>query len=471
MPQSAVSLLWTIQSKLVADDDMFSFVSMLAEAHVDGPLVEAELQQLRKSLSCVEGTHDHFQMQQRLFSKASKLKLLVTPLWETWLAQSLHSHLASIFQFRSRLLTLKAACDAHHHNESPLPHDPQSELWRRRRSCVVAVDATLQRLLVEWFSSTKLILRELTWNNTAASVVEQIIAAERVHPFEGFGDAKARMAPAVNRRLFALFHAGVEGPLVAVQVALTRGVESSVDRILGRHLPPHLGLPDDTTQFASDEPCDTAMFYSINSTQEALRGIDLGNSLIKQAVSHLQTPGGSIRTFSTLSPIPGYAAWLQNMVNKMERGQPGRLFGICSPSVEERYFEQLRRAFGAPLTNEQLAFNLMSVIDDDREPWWLDDDFAETLREPLMRSIAWYLTGEKRRNKVLDPVGNFHVSNGAQIYRLNWLANCTAKGNRESGCVMVNYLYNLSTVEQNSHEYQLHHRVDTSAEVTRILSQ
>ena len=223
--------------------------------------------------------------------------------------------------------------------------------------------------------------------------------------------------------MYALAHVGVEGPLVAVQVALTSDIESSVDTILGRKSP--VGEP------RAECPRDTAIFYSINSTQDALRGIDLGNALIKQVAAQMPP---SIKTFSTLSPIPGYFTWLQNEVRKLERTQQTRLFGVCEPSVEEQLFNQLKLAFDGPhLTKEQVAFNLMSVLEDDTTMWWWDAEFAALLREPLLRSVAWYLVREKKRSKLLDPVGNFHVSNGAQIFRLNWLANCSFKGNRESG--------------------------------------
>lgn len=37
-----------------------------------------------------------------------------------------------------------------------------------------------------------------------------------------------------------------------------------------------------------------------------------------------------------------------------------------------------------------------------------------------MRLAAHYLVGERRRRLALDPVANFHLRNGAQLWRLNW---------------------------------------------------
>ena len=51
--------------------------------------------------------------------------------------------------------------------------------------------------------------------------------------------------------------------------------------------------------------CTTSIFYSITSTQTGLQGIELGNSLIKQAVKKLKEEFPTMSQFSTLSPIPG----------------------------------------------------------------------------------------------------------------------------------------------------------------------
>ena len=37
-----------------------------------------------------------------------------------------------------------------------------------------------------------------------------------------------------------------------------------------------------------------------------------------------------------------------------------------------------------------------------------------------MNLAARYLLIEKRRKYALDPVANFHLRNGAELFRLNW---------------------------------------------------
>jgi len=60
----------------------------------------------------------------------------------------------------------------------------------------------------------------------------------------------------------------------------------------------------------------------------------------------------------------------------------------------------------------------------------------------LSRLCARYLTQERGRgNRALDPVAHFHLSNGARVERLNWQADLSPKGKRQSAGMMVNYLY------------------------------
>ena len=77
------------------------------------------------------------------------------------------------------------------------------------------------------------------------------------------------------------------------------------------------------------------------------------------------------------------------------------------------------------------------------------------LRPILFRLCSHYLLREKRRCLALDPVTNFHVRNGAQILRLNWLGDVSIKGLSQSYGLMVNYHYDLDAVERNNAAYLL----------------
>lgn len=44
--------------------------------------------------------------------------------------------------------------------------------------------------------------------------------------------------------------------------------------------------------------------------------------------------------------------------------------------------------------------------------------------EPMLTKLAArYLLTEKRRKYALDPVANFHLRNGAEVFRLNYLVS------------------------------------------------
>src|SRR5262249_19644587 len=86
--------------------------------------------------------------------------------------------------------------------------------------------------------------------------------------------------------------------------------------------------------------------------------------------------------------------------------------------------------------------------------WHRDLVVAETIRLPLQRLCARYLMTEKAGNgRVLDPVEHFHLTNGARLERLNWLADRSRKGLLQSGGMMINYLYELDDVEENHEAY------------------
>jgi len=60
---------------------------------------------------------------------------------------------------------------------------------------------------------------------------------------------------------------------------------------------------------------------------------------------------------------------------------------------------------------------------------------------------------EKKRNLALDPVANFHIRNGASVYRILWMGDVSEKGMNRSFGLMVNYMYVLDEVERNNYRY------------------
>jgi malonyl-CoA decarboxylase len=210
------------------------------------------------------------------------------------------------------------------------------------------------------------------------------------------------------------------------------GEVAPVDGMAAR-IPP---LIDPEAPVADPAAADTAIFYSINNCQDGLRGVTLGNFLIKLVAAELARELPALKVFATLSPIPGFAAWLR----------------------------------------EALADNSLAGIDRaqlaalDEPDWHEDPEAAERLRLPLLRLCARYLARERRGGRPRDPVARFHLGNGARLDRINWLADPSPKGHAESFGMLVNYRYDGGTIERNHEAYTNTGEVVMSAAVKGLLA-
>jgi malonyl-CoA decarboxylase len=266
------------------------------------------------------------------------------------------------------------------------------------------LDADLRHLFASWFNRGFLELRRVDWQSPAA-VLEKLIAYEAVHQIKGWDDLRRRLAS--DRRCFAFFHPALPGePLIFVEVALVQGLAAAMPPLLARQA-------DEEAARAQAARADTAIFYSISNCQDGLRGISFGNFLIKQVVEELQTEFPQLKRFSTLSPIPGFRRWL--MQRLAEGSDPDT---ALLPELE-------------------------------RDGWWLDLAQSEGLRPALMRLCALYLTRQPSPGRRVDPVARFHLGNGARLERINWLGNAAPRAIQESFGIMVNYLYDHDSIEDN----------------------
>jgi len=84
-----------------------------------------------------------------------------------------------------------------------------------------------------------------------------------------------------------------------------------------------------------------------------------------------------------------------------------------------------------------------------REDWWHDPEQSEPLCAALMRLCATYLTRPASPGNRIDPVARFHLGNGARLERINWLGNTELHAIHESFGIMVNYLYDHDSIEDN----------------------
>uniref|UniRef100_A0A5F9C0Y8 Malonyl-CoA decarboxylase C-terminal domain-containing protein n=1 Tax=Oryctolagus cuniculus TaxID=9986 RepID=A0A5F9C0Y8_RABIT len=250
------------------------------------------------------------------------------------------------------------------------------------------MNGVLKGMLSEWFSSGFLSLERVTWHSSC-EVLQRISESEAVHPVKSWMDMKRRVGP--YRRCYFFSHCSTPGePLVVLHVALTSDIPSNIQAIV-KEQPPET---EEKSRIAA------AIFYSISLTQPGLQGVELGTFLIKRVVKQLQKEFPHLAVFSSLSPIPGFTAWLLGLLNSQakERGR--------SELLTDSECREISELTGGP-AHETLKALLGS------SEWAESEKLVRALQAPLLRLCAWYLYGEKHRGYALNPVANFHLQNGA----------------------------------------------------------
>ncbi|MEO8097774.1 MAG: malonyl-CoA decarboxylase [Acidobacteriota bacterium] len=269
------------------------------------------------------------------------------------------------------------------------------------------VNADLIHLLSSWFNRGFLELRRIDWR-TPPVILEKLMQYEAVHPIEGWPDLRRRLQG--DRRCFAFFHPALpDEPLIFVQVALTRGVATAIQ--------PLLAIDGPATDLSL---VDTATFYSISNSQDGLRNISFGAFLLKQVIHELSQEEIAVRRFVTLSPIPGFRAWLAKQAPSLVPDE----IGPETSKDQQRVFTQ-----------------------------W----------------CARYLSTTGPNRRAIDPVAHFHLSNGASIEQIHWMADTSPKGIRQSLGFMVNYRYRPLRIVRNHELYAKQGRIAVSSAVQALL--
>ncbi len=308
--------------------------------------------------------------------------------------------------------------------------------FSKKDSALKGLEYDLKSILSAWFDIGLLDMEEITWNSPAA-LLEKLIAYEAVHKIRSWDDLKNRLD--ADRKVYAFFHNKMPlEPLIFVQVAFVKGMSGDIQTLL-----------DVESPLQPIEEADTAIFYSISNAQRGLAGISFGNFLIKRVVAELSRDFKQIKTFATLSPIPGFRGWLDPLLKKET---PGYL-----RDTDEKILRALVK--DKHISPEQALLNLLE------SDWQKDAKTAEALKPVLMYLCALYLTTAKKGGKPLDPVSNFHLMNGARLERINWLADVSQKGLKQSAGLMVNYYYKLSEIDENHEEFAAHGKIVTSRAV------
>jgi malonyl-CoA decarboxylase len=270
---------------------------------------------------------------------------------------------------------------------------------------LAAVEADFLHLLSSWFNPGFLEMQQVDWNSPAR-LLEKIIQHEAVHAIDGWDDLRRRLQP--DRRCFAFFHPQLPGePLIFVEIALVPEMPAAIAPLIEK-----AAQPVEPKQYK------VATFYSISNCQPGLRGVSLGNFLIKRVAERLRAEFPSIRTFCTLSPIPGFVRWLDQV------------------DAEAAEFKPVRQNLQSALTK----------VNREKNP--IDPKTSSPREREALLALASIFLRFASPAAAGDPVAKFHLGNGARLQRINWAGDLSKNGVRQSFGMMVNYLYDLAKVEE-----------------------
>ncbi|MEG3765709.1 malonyl-CoA decarboxylase [Alteromonas sp. 14N.309.X.WAT.G.H12] len=284
-----------------------------------------------------------------------------------------------------------------------------------------SVDEDFKHLFNSWFNRGFLTLEVINWS-TSADILEKIITYEAVHKIDGWNDLRRRVAEK-DRRLYAFFHPALPSePLIFVEVALMNDVPQTMDEILS---------PE--RQRISPFNANMAVFYSISNCQVGLKGISFGNFLIKQVVEELRRELPNLKRFITMSPVPSLCHWANN--------------------------------------NNEIAPDMAQTVAQMEDcPPLPSADFKQNMQTKLGHLASYYLLQAKNKHgQPYDPVSRFHLGNGARLEQINFWADTSEKGIKTSWSIMVNYEYDLRSIEQNHEAFVSKGVISTSSTVKKML--
>ena len=279
-----------------------------------------------------------------------------------------------------------------------------------------ALDVEMEYMFSTWFDVGFLDLRRISWDSPA-SLLEKLIKYEAVHDIQSWADLKNRLDS--DRRCYGFFHPRLpDEPLIFVEVAMMDEMADCVTPLL-----------DEAAAPADLNKATWAIFYSISNTQPGLRGVSFGDSLIKRVVDTLKEELPKLRHFATLSPIPGFRAWVAKQLPQLLK------------DLDNKQREALRRVAGAGEIDPAAVLKLAE------DPQTLGE--KSPVRQLLLQWAAQYLVRGLADGKPIDPVARFHLGNGARVERLNWAADPSGKGMKQAYGLMVNYLYDLKRLDKH----------------------
>ncbi|NCV78086.1 MAG: decarboxylase [Burkholderiaceae bacterium] len=306
---------------------------------------------------------------------------------------------------------------------------------------LMGLDYDMRHLLSSWFNPGFLKMHRVDWKSPA-EILEKIIAHEAVHAIDGWDDLRRRLQP--DRRCFAFFHPQLpDEPLIFVEVALLPEIPVAIMPLVDKKSTP----VEQSNQFK------VAAFYSISNCESGLRGVSMGNFLIKRVAEQLHAEFPGLKTFVTLSPIPGLMEWITAGAHLGDLPSSDKI----KPAVRKARDDAL----------ELLKLNGSNWMDKLGKAWH-PDQCSEREKAAYMALTAIYLT-TVTPSRDGNPVAKFHLGNGAKLHQINWAGDLSKNGLRQSAGLMVNYLYDLSSVEEN-HERFVNGEMIYSRSVSKLMN-
>ncbi|NCX39957.1 MAG: decarboxylase [Burkholderiaceae bacterium] len=305
----------------------------------------------------------------------------------------------------------------------------------------MGLDYDMRHLLSSWFNPGFLKMHRVDWKSPA-EILEKIIAHEAVHAIDGWDDLRRRLQP--DRRCFAFFHPQLpDEPLIFVEVALLPEIPVAIMPLVDKKSTP----VEQSNQFK------VAAFYSISNCESGLRGVSMGNFLIKRVAEQLHAEFPGLKTFVTLSPIPGLMEWITAGAHLGDLPSSDKI----KPAVRKARDDAL----------ELLKLNGSNWMDKLGKAWH-PDQCSEREKAAYMALTAIYLT-TVTPSRDGNSVAKFHLGNGAKLHQINWAGDLSKNGLRQSAGLMVNYLYDLSSVEEN-HERFVNGEMIYSRSVSKLMN-
>jgi malonyl-CoA decarboxylase len=363
LPQSSIKQFCENYSELHSNDDKMQALHALATAL---PLNHQRAHQFALHLSKFDPKSSDSMQIREFEASASALRDALIPQYEILLENiaSMPGGMKFVLNLRADLLNCIQLMKSHRKSPEPL-------------SVLVQLEKDMLRLLQHWFASSFLSLQRID-KSSDPNVLKTVQEKETVQPFvrDAIFDRLEN-----HRRCFGFFHPSMPTePVIFVNVCLAPRIPENIDDII-------IPLNKRSENVSSEPDANAAIFYSINSTQGGLRGVELGHVLIKRVTIRLQREFPHLKEFCTYSPIPGFRSWLTTLWTLFQKGAHNPIVSDDLMAATNLSKERFNEDFDLFIHQAEIDMESLNLF-----------------KPVLISLVNRYVFEEKRRNFALDPV-------------------------------------------------------------------